>query len=79
VVIVVTAKGKKIVGAHILAPSAGEMIHELALAIQQGLKLTEVASLIHVYPTYATATGQLAAEAAFEGAKKYRWLVRRGK
>lgn len=77
-VIVVTAKGK-IVGAHILAPSAGEMIHELALAIQQGLKLTEVASLIHVYPTYATATGQLAAEAAFEGAKKYRWLVRRGK
>ena len=78
VVIVVTAKGK-IVGAHILAPSAGEMIHELALAIQQGLKLTEVASLIHVYPTYATATGQLAAEAAFEGAKKYRWLVRRGK
>ena len=55
------------------------MIHELALAIQQGLKLTEVASLIHVYPTYATATGQLAAEAAFEGAKKYRWLVRRGK
>lgn len=77
-VIAVTAKGK-IVGAHILAPSAGEMIHELALAIQQGLKLTEVASLIHVYPTYATATGQLAAEAAFEGAKKYRWLVRRGK
>lgn len=77
-VIVVTAKGK-VVGAHILAPSAGEMIHELALAIEQGMKLTDVARLIHVYPTYATATGQLAAEAAFEGAKKYRWLVRRGK
>ncbi|MGI8594655.1 MAG: dihydrolipoyl dehydrogenase family protein [Solirubrobacteraceae bacterium] len=77
-VVVVTAKGK-VLGAHILAPHAGEMIHELALAIQQGLKLSEVASLIHVYPTYSTANGQLAAEAAFEGAKKYRWLVRRGR
>src|SRR3954452_12111268 len=29
-IVVVTAKGK-LVGAHILAPSAGEMIHELAM------------------------------------------------
>lgn len=77
-VVIVTAKGK-VVGAHILAPHAGEMIHELALAIQQGLKLSDVASLIHVYPTYSIANGQLAAEAAFEGARKYRWLVRRGR
>ena len=34
-IVVVTAK-KKIVGAHILAPAAGEMIHELALAIHAG-------------------------------------------
>jgi pyruvate/2-oxoglutarate dehydrogenase complex dihydrolipoamide dehydrogenase (E3) component len=77
-VMIVTAKGR-VVGAHILAPHAGEMIHELALAIAQGLKLTEVASLIHVYPTYSIANGQLAAEAAFESAQKYRWLVRRGR
>jgi pyruvate/2-oxoglutarate dehydrogenase complex dihydrolipoamide dehydrogenase (E3) component len=78
-IVVVTAKGGKVVGAHILAPSAGEMIHELALAINEGLKLAEVASLIHVYPTLSTGIGQLAGEAAFEGAKKLRWLVRKEK
>jgi pyruvate/2-oxoglutarate dehydrogenase complex dihydrolipoamide dehydrogenase (E3) component len=77
-IVVVTAKGK-VVGAHILAPAAGEMIHELALAINEGLKLAEVASLIHVYPTLSTGIGQLAGEAAFEGAKRFRWLVRKEK
>jgi pyruvate/2-oxoglutarate dehydrogenase complex dihydrolipoamide dehydrogenase (E3) component len=77
-VVLVTAKGK-LVGAHILAPSAGEMIHELALAIHEGMKLSEVAGLIHVYPTLSTSIGQLAAEAAFEGAKRLRWLVRKEK
>ena len=77
-ILVVTAKGK-LVGAHILAPAAGEMIHELALAINEGLKLAEVASLIHVYPTLSTGIGQLAGEAAFEGAKRFRWLVRKEK
>ena len=75
-IIVVTAKRQKIVGAHILAPSAGEMIHELALAITEELKLNQVATLIHVYPTLSTGIGQLAGEAAFEGAKRLRWLVR---
>jgi pyruvate/2-oxoglutarate dehydrogenase complex dihydrolipoamide dehydrogenase (E3) component len=77
-IVVVTAKGR-VVGAHILAPSAGEMIHELALAINEGLKLSEVAGLIHVYPTLSTGIGQLAGEAAFEGAKRLRWLVRKEK
>jgi pyruvate/2-oxoglutarate dehydrogenase complex dihydrolipoamide dehydrogenase (E3) component len=77
-IVVVTAKGK-LVGAHILAPSAGEMIHELAMGINEGMKLAELASLIHVYPTLSTSIGQLAAEAAFEGAKRLRWLVRKEK
>ena len=77
-VIVVTAK-KKVVGAHILAPAAGEMIHELGLAMQEGLKLDDVASLIHVYPTVAIAIGQLAGESAYESAQRYRWLVKRTK
>ena len=77
-IVVVTAKGK-VVGAHILAPSAGEMIHELAVAIHEGMKFSELASLIHVYPTLSTGIGQLAGEAAFEGAKRLRWLVRKEK
>jgi pyruvate/2-oxoglutarate dehydrogenase complex dihydrolipoamide dehydrogenase (E3) component len=75
-VCVVTARGK-VVGAHILAPAAGEMIHELALAIRHDLKLSDVAALVHVYPTLATAVGQLAAESSFERARKLRWLVRK--
>jgi len=77
-IVIVTAKGK-LVGAHILAPSAGEMIHEPAMAINEGMKLADLASLIHVYPTLSTGIGQLAGEAAFEGAKRLRWLVRKEK
>jgi len=75
--IVIVTHDKRVVGAHILAPAAGEMIHELALAISKGLSFGDVAALIHVYPTLSTSIGQLAAEAAFEGAKRLRWLVRR--
>lgn len=77
-VVVITYK-KHIVGAHILAPAAGEMIHELALAIERGAKLNELAAFMHVYPTVSTAIGQLAGDAAFEKAEKLRWLVRRAK
>jgi pyruvate/2-oxoglutarate dehydrogenase complex dihydrolipoamide dehydrogenase (E3) component len=77
-ILVVTHK-KRVVGAHILAPAAGEMIQELGLAMQEGLKFDEVASLIHVYPTVSIGIGQLAGDAAFESARRYRWLVRRSK
>ncbi len=74
-IVVVTAK-KRVVGAHILAPGAGELIHELALAIQEKMRFSDIASMIHVYPTLATGVSQLAAEAAFESAQKYKFLVR---
>ncbi|HWC10972.1 MAG TPA: FAD-dependent oxidoreductase, partial [Acidimicrobiales bacterium] len=77
--ILVVTHEKRVVGAHILAPSAGEMIHELALAADKEMKLAELAGLIHVYPTLSSGVGQLAAEAAFEGAKRLRWLVRKGR
>ncbi len=74
-VVVVTAKGK-VVGAHVLAPSAGEVIHELALAIRHGMTLGDIAALVHVYPTYATTVHQVAAEAAYKGARRYHRLIR---
>lgn len=76
VMMIITDK-KKIVGAHILAPAAGEMIHEFALAIEEGVKLNQLSQFMHVYPTISTSVGQLAGEAAFEKAEKLRWLVRR--
>ena len=59
-----------------LAPVAGELIHELALAIDQGLRLRDLASVVHVYPTLSIAVQQLAGEASYENAQRYRWLVR---
>jgi pyruvate/2-oxoglutarate dehydrogenase complex dihydrolipoamide dehydrogenase (E3) component len=75
-IVIVTAKGR-VVGAHILAPAAGELIHELALAIRHDMKIDDIAQLVHVYPTLATSVGQLAAGAAFEKAQRLRWLVKR--
>ncbi|CAN5644798.1 FAD-dependent oxidoreductase [soil metagenome] len=77
--VVVVSAGGALVGAHVLAPAAGEVIHELALALHQGMALSELASLIHVYPTLATSVGQLAAEAAFAGARRWAWTVRAGR
>jgi pyruvate/2-oxoglutarate dehydrogenase complex dihydrolipoamide dehydrogenase (E3) component len=75
-IIVITHKSR-IVGAHILAPAAGEMIHEFALAIEEDVKLSELGQFMHVYPTVSTSVGQLAGDAAFEKAEKLRWLVKR--
>ncbi len=72
---IVTVKGR-IVGAHALAPAAGELINELALAIDQRLKLSDLAGVVHVYPTIAIAIQQLAGEASSETAERYRFLVR---
>ena len=56
-----TVKGR-IVGAHIVAPHAGEMIHELALAIQNRMKVSAIASLVHAYPAYAQLNKRLAGQ-----------------
>ena len=73
--LLVTARGR-LVGAHALAPAAGESIHELALAIRHRLKLHELSALVHVYPTRSTSVAMLAAEAAYDRARRYSWLIR---
>ena len=48
------------------APRPGEMIQEWRLAIDQDLKIGGLADSIHVYPTYATASMQVAADIRVE-------------
>ena len=43
----------RIIGASLLAPHAGEIIHELALAIAEKVPLHRLAGLVHAYPTLA--------------------------
>jgi pyruvate/2-oxoglutarate dehydrogenase complex dihydrolipoamide dehydrogenase (E3) component len=75
-VVVVTARGR-VVGAHVLAPSAGEMIHELAFAVHRELRIDELAELPHVYPTLSSSIGRLANEAANERARRLKWMMKR--
>ena len=44
---------KKILGASILGPHAGELIHELVLAIKTGATIGDISATIHAYPTLA--------------------------
>lgn len=45
----------RILGATIVAPRAGEMIHELALAVHKKLTAQDIASLVHAFPTWSEA------------------------
>lgn len=57
---VITTKKGVILGATILAPHAGEMIHSWTLAIQKKMKIAALASTIAAYPTYSEASKRAA-------------------
>jgi pyruvate/2-oxoglutarate dehydrogenase complex dihydrolipoamide dehydrogenase (E3) component len=51
---VLTARGSdKILGATMVGPHAGDLLHEFVLAMKTGVGLGTVASTIHAYPTFA--------------------------
>lgn len=77
-IVVVTARGR-IVGGHAICPHAGELIHELALAIHAGLRMADIAQMIHVYPTFSSGIGQLAAQNSYRTARRYRMFARVGR
>ena len=47
------AFGGRVLGATIVAPRAGEMIHEAALAMRAGLFTGRLAQTVHAYPTWS--------------------------
>jgi pyruvate/2-oxoglutarate dehydrogenase complex dihydrolipoamide dehydrogenase (E3) component len=49
---ILLVKGR-IAGASLIGPHAGELIHELALAMQVKAKARAITDLVHAYPTYA--------------------------
>jgi len=61
---ILTAKGSdKILGATIVTPHAGDLLHEFVLAMKADIRLGTIASTIHAYPTFA--------ELAHKAADKY--------
>ncbi len=52
----------RLLGAGIVGPHAGELIHQLGLAIRKKMKLTDLDGLIHIYPTLSQIHKRLAQE-----------------
>ncbi len=52
---VITDQKGILIGASIVSPRAGEMIHELTLAIHMRLAASDVAGTIHAFPTWSEA------------------------
>ena len=50
----------KVLGAHIIGPSAGEMIHELTTIIEFGGSAEDVARICHAHPTFSEAVREAA-------------------
>ncbi len=75
---VVTTGSGRIVGAHIIGPQAGELIHAFVPAVRDGALLQEFAEAIHVYPTLAE-IGHRAGNEFYRDtldAKPVRWLLK---
>ncbi|MBA2609348.1 MAG: FAD-dependent oxidoreductase [Actinobacteria bacterium] len=54
--------GGRILGATVDAPRAGEILHELVLAIRTGMFPARIALTVHAYPTWSAAVRQAAAQ-----------------
>lgn len=52
---IVVNKKKRILGAHLLGPHSGELLHEFVLAMKENLPITSISQTIHVYPTTSQA------------------------
>lgn len=59
-------KTRKILGGSIIGPHAGEMIHEVSLAIFANLTIDKLAEMIHAFPTYAEAVRDAASQLTLE-------------
>ncbi len=65
--LVLAGKKDEIVGVHMVGASAGELLGEMALAMQHRLTLSDIYNTIHAYPTLASGIQQAAFEAYLEG------------
>ena len=57
---IVTGRRGRILGGHIIGPDAGNLIHEIVLAMQKNIPIGTLSTTIHVYPTLAQANQRAA-------------------
>ncbi|MBI3597086.1 MAG: dihydrolipoyl dehydrogenase [Nitrospirae bacterium] len=49
--VITEQESDRILGVHILGPHASDMIHEAAIAMRLGAKVSDIAEMIHAHPT----------------------------
>jgi hypothetical protein len=57
-----------------MAPAAGELISEIAVARSAGMTFDALAKVIHPYPSYAMALQLMAADVYYEKTTNLLWL-----
>jgi len=57
---IITRGNGEILGAHLVGVAAGELIHEIVLAMSNRLKVSALTSMIHIYPTLAEVNSKAA-------------------
>ncbi len=65
--VVATRWTGKLLGVHLVGPNAGEVIHELVLAMNARIPLRKLGSIIHVYPTFSSIVWRVAGKWLTEG------------
>jgi len=58
--LIIDSNEGKILGAHIIGPKAGELIHELLAAMRFGATVYDLQDMIHVHPTLSEAINNTA-------------------
>jgi len=72
-----------ILGVTIVSANAAEMINEWVLAMDKGIKISEISTAVHVYPTYSLSNMQASANIRINQilqghlGKILKWLVRK--
>jgi len=60
---VLADESDRVIGAHIVAPGASDMIPVLTMAVAKGMTLEELDSIIYIHPTLSEAIGEAALKA----------------
>ena len=58
--LIVDAGTDRILGCHIIGPSAGELIHEICVAMEFGASAQDIALTCHAHPTFSEAVREAA-------------------
>lgn len=76
--LVLAGKKEEVVGAHMVGAHAGELLGEMALAMQHHLTISHILATIHPYPTLHTGLQQAVFEAylSSRGARTNRSIIR---